>query len=330
MTCYNIYDWISIEAHGTNQLQKFFGYFQRDSVKEPDIIINVGHVDIDIGKKYYNMDRFLLAEREIIERRRFGTLRLKDLLGKTKLCATKGYVRFRPFTNLIRDLLWYKMINMGKNLLHSACLSSSGEGYLILAWRGMGKTMSTINLMRTHNFQFLSDDLTIIDKDGDVYAFPLPLKLSLPHAKVLGLGKRTQTKLFLGQLIEKIPIIRNRVEIAHYAGIKDIIVNAVVIEKAKLGKIILLRHFPNENEGLYPMDKQYVIKSLILQNRLERAFWNERLFVPYSFSDDEFDPKLIEDEEANIITNALRNVECYELRFKKYPTEQLKKLAQIA
>lgn len=111
---------------------------------------------------------------------------------------------------------------------------------------------------------------------------------------------------------------KNRVEIAHYASIKDIIANAVVIEKTKLEKIIVLRHFPNENEGLCHMDKQYVIKSLILQNRLERAFWNERLFMPYSFSDDSFDPKLIEDEEVNIIRNALRDVECYELRFKKY------------
>lgn len=140
MTYYSIYDWTNIEVHGTDELQKFFGYFQRDSIKKPDIIIDVNHVDIDVNKKYYNIDRFLLAEKEIIERRRFGAIKLKDLLGKTKLCATKGYVRFRPFTNLIRDLLWYKMIGMGRNLLHSACLSSSGKGYLILAWRGMGKT----------------------------------------------------------------------------------------------------------------------------------------------------------------------------------------------
>ena len=51
-------------------------------------------------------------------------------------------------------------------LLHSACLELDGRGILLSARTDTGKTGTVLRLLRD-TARFLSDDMTIVDADGN-------------------------------------------------------------------------------------------------------------------------------------------------------------------
>jgi hypothetical protein len=111
-------------------------------------------------------------------------------------------------------------------LLHSATVRLGGETIMLSAQTDTGKTGTILRLLQEHPDQaaFLSDDMTIINGDGEARSFPKPLTisshtmravnknvLSLPRRLVLGLQSRIHSKqgrqlaLLLARL--NIPII---------------------------------------------------------------------------------------------------------------------------
>jgi hypothetical protein len=63
-------------------------------------------------------------------------------------------------------------------LLHSACVEIDGTGVMLSALTDTGKTGTVLRLLREHGGRFLSDDMTLIDADGNAYCFPKPLTIS--------------------------------------------------------------------------------------------------------------------------------------------------------
>jgi len=63
-------------------------------------------------------------------------------------------------------------------LLHSATLTLNGAGVMLSALTDTGKTATVLRLLREHNGQFLSDDMTIVDAGGGAICFPKPLTIS--------------------------------------------------------------------------------------------------------------------------------------------------------
>jgi len=283
---YNIYGCVKVATNELDNLQNLLSHFQTDALQHPNLTLKVEEFEVDLDR-YRRMGRFLLGERELVEWRKFGRLKIKNLLSETKMVVTKGYARFMPILNLFRDVVWFKLISMDKTLVHSACVELDGEAFLINAWLGMGKTMSTLRLVM-HGFHFLGDDLVIVDDKGSAYAFPLPLKLSLPHAKVLNLSSWIKAKLLLGKFIEKVPYVRRRIELVHFEKITDLIKDCSISEKGNIKKVFILQK-ASKND-LIPLDKNQVVKVLALQNKWERMFWTDRIFTPYSFTDEKFNP----------------------------------------
>ncbi len=82
------------------------------------------------------------------------------------------------YTNVIEALLRFLSVSRGVILLHSACLELDGTGLLLSARTDTGKTGSVLRLIREYGAQFLSDDMTIIDPQGNATCFPKPLTIS--------------------------------------------------------------------------------------------------------------------------------------------------------
>jgi hypothetical protein len=53
-----------------------------------------------------------------------------------------------------------------------------GEGVMLSAETDTGKTTTILRLIRHHGAEFLSDDMTIIDRDGTAHTYPKPLTIS--------------------------------------------------------------------------------------------------------------------------------------------------------
>lgn len=82
------------------------------------------------------------------------------------------------YTNVLEALLRFVMVSRGRMLLHSACVSLDGVGVMLSALTDTGKTATVLRLLRDHGGLFLSDDMTIIDADGNATCFPKPLTIS--------------------------------------------------------------------------------------------------------------------------------------------------------
>jgi len=322
MRFYNIHNLLKIRVENL-ELSRMLPYFSTNEINgDPDLTIKVG--EFDVRPTHNRLGRFHLAENEIIEKRKFGSLQLKNMLGKTELNATSGYVRLRPFITLIETIIGFKLLAKDHALVHSSCISKDGEGYLICAWHGTGKTMITLKLVNEMGLNFLSDDQTIINESGRAYCFPKHVKLSSPHAEEFGLGEKVKLKLLFGELVTHIPVIRRRLEITHITPITKVIKNSKIEKQCKICKIIMLQQA--RSEGITEIDTAEVVRRLTLLDEWERIFWVDRLLIPYAFGDRKFEIQRLEEKERDILQSALKNVPCYEVRFRKYAYNHVKKL----
>jgi hypothetical protein len=82
------------------------------------------------------------------------------------------------YTNIVEALLRFVMVSRDRMLLHSACVELDGVGVMLSALTDTGKTATVLRLLREHGGRFLSDDMTIVDRDGTATCFPKPLTIS--------------------------------------------------------------------------------------------------------------------------------------------------------
>lgn len=78
-------------------------------------------------------------------------------------------------------LLEYCLLKNNATFIHSAGVAKNGQAYVFPSWGGVGKTASVAKLIREENYKLLGDDLVILDKDGNVYAFPKKFVLYAYH-----------------------------------------------------------------------------------------------------------------------------------------------------
>ena len=72
----------------------------------------------------------------------------------------------------------------GKTFIHGAGVAVNGEGILISAFGGIGKTCFIANAIKKSGVKLLGDDLIMVDKDGYCYSYPRPFCLYEYHKKL--------------------------------------------------------------------------------------------------------------------------------------------------
>jgi putative flippase GtrA len=82
------------------------------------------------------------------------------------------------YCNIVEALLRFAAVTKDKILLHSACLEVGGTGVMLSARTDTGKTGTILRLLREQGATFLSDDMTIVDRQGMARTFPKPLTIS--------------------------------------------------------------------------------------------------------------------------------------------------------
>jgi hypothetical protein len=95
------------------------------------------------------------------------------------------------YTNVVEALLRFIAVSRGVILLHSACLELNGSGFLLSARTDTGKTGTVLRMLREHGALFLSDDMTILDAQGNAKCFPKPLTISHHTLRAVQAGDLT-------------------------------------------------------------------------------------------------------------------------------------------
>jgi dolichol-phosphate mannosyltransferase len=98
------------------------------------------------------------------------------------------------YTNIIEPLLRFAMVSRGRMLLHSACVEIDGTGVMLSALTDTGKTGTVLRLLREHGGRFLSDDMTVIDAEGNAHCFPKPLTISAHTLRAVSANDLTRSE----------------------------------------------------------------------------------------------------------------------------------------
>ena len=88
------------------------------------------------------------------------------------------YSRHVLYTNVIEPVLRWALVRKGYALVHAACVAVEGRAVLVTAQTDTGKTSTILRTVDNYACSFLSDDMTIVSKDGQVMSFPKPLTIS--------------------------------------------------------------------------------------------------------------------------------------------------------
>ncbi|HMB21788.1 MAG TPA: hypothetical protein VKP08_03095, partial [Anaerolineales bacterium] len=95
--------------------------------------------------------------------------------------AVSPIITFSPhvlYTNVVEPLLRWSFVKKGYALVHAACVAVDGRAVLITARTDTGKTSTILRTVDNYTCSFLSDDMTIVGRDGTVLSFPKPLTIS--------------------------------------------------------------------------------------------------------------------------------------------------------
>ena len=82
------------------------------------------------------------------------------------------------YTNVVEPILRWSFVRKGYALVHAACVSFDGQAVLVTARTDTGKTSTILRTVDNYACSFLSDDMTIVGRDGTVLSYPKPLTIT--------------------------------------------------------------------------------------------------------------------------------------------------------
>jgi len=236
-------------------------------------------------------------------------LLLTDLENTTKISFTKDFKRFGDLTNLFNTILLFKFIQKEHTLVHSGCISTSDNCYLISGMRDTGKTSTVLSLVDGTDIKFMSDDLTVISQNGQAFSYPTPVGISpytltgtsisyTPPAWKQWVAKH-QLLLFGFESVFKLELSK-RMDVP----------SSLIDTSGTISDVFLLRS-ANKNEISSIPSSVAVQKLLMTTTELIDPFriYSLNFYAYYT----DFDSAMLFEKEKGIIENALSNATCYDV-----------------
>ena len=236
-------------------------------------------------------------------------LLLTDLENTTKISFTKDFQRFGDLTNLFNTILLFKFIQKGHTLVHSGCISTSDNCYLISGMRDTGKTSTVLSLVDGNNTKFMSDDLTIISQNGQAFSYPTSVGIS-PYT--LTGTSISYTPPTWKQWVAKHQLLLFGLEsVFNFELSKRIDVPSSIIDQSGTISDVFLLRSANKNEISSVSSSVAVQKLLMTTTELIDPFriYSLNFYAYYTG----FDPAMLFEKEKEIIEAALSNATCYDV-----------------
>lgn len=203
---------------------------------------------------------------------------------------------------LLRVLLHLVLIQKGHTMTHAACLQAkeSGKGLMIAAPSFSGKTSTTITLARSGFFNYLSDDITIVDGQGKALAYPTPVNASrdLIRRNGLALDWRSSLRLSVKAALSRIapePLVYPRTMIP----VTD---RLPVARSTTIDSFCLL--VPG-SASVEETSEEEMLKNLLLLNRGEFFFFEHPFTVEYAYMNQAFPMQRFEMRHEEILRDAV-------------------------
>ena len=157
----------------------------------------------------------------------------------------RTYLPINLHTFLLEPLMYYIGLFKDVTLLHAASADRNGQGLIVAAQSGCGKTSTVFRLVRG-GCGFLGDDLVWVSGNGDLIRYPRLIHLFsyvLQYSSFLTLswGLRAYLKIkdFLRRIMEL--IVGEQFNIATRVDIKDLIASVEIVNRTVLAGFFFMR-----------------------------------------------------------------------------------------
>jgi len=278
---------------------------------EPDIIFTMEKLDVtkrhekgDVGiapTLYYNKQ-----DMRVISEINIPLLKIKYALSNflgtpTKLSFNKNYKTISntllklpistlyPLNAYLQMIIHLKLILLGHTFLPGASFIPDGKtrAFILASLGGMGKTTALVDFLKKYHGKFISDDMIIINSNGDVLSYPKPMRIR----------KRT-----LGPFSSE-----------KYVSVEKVINSENIAQSSKVHALCILEY--GEEGGIFPVDKIEMSKKILAISRKLLPYYMERTITSYSYMDPDFDLTNIMKRENEIVRNFLGRSKNYIIRY---------------
>ena len=204
------------------------------------------------------------------------------------------------FTIPVNLIVQLAILKKGMTLVHSAAFSFNGNNILLPALGGIGKTTIVSHAMKQDGNLF-GDDMCIIDRNANMFAYPIDFSVYDYHYSLLGIKKSFKRKIFgiLGsflKLFDRVPLVSwftSRIRGRFFPAFENISPIEIygkekVAKNAIMNRLFyIIRHKDSENEV-----KESQLSSKTIADRLTTILlseWKDSitfLKIYSTFSDD--------------------------------------------
>jgi len=324
---YSLHDILKIKTNTETPIPDYFKKEEIEEDFEPDIEISQQDLKFDRPEErkkrsgaffYWTENKALFIDYELPFLN--AKLVIDDLEGKTKIKFTKAFDKFGKISQLIEAILSIKLVQKGYAIVHSGCLNyNQGDAILFTALRDTGKTSTILSLLDGKDFRFMSDDLTIMSKSGEVYSYPRKVNIS-PYTlsgSVISPNNNLTTRIKRRLANSRFEILFG--DILHIAmGDRKEVPRDLIEDKGLIKKIFVIGGGKDE---IRKIDNEEAARKILI-NTLE--LFNPFRVYSLNFYYHIFDFNIFDifDKQRKIVEDAVKDVECFEItsnRVEKYP-----------
>ena len=295
---YSIHDIIKIKSNFL--WKKLPNYFLVDKIDKPDITMTIKNINTNserltpLGLRIQKGNDFIIHSPRILGNPKLKIKNLHDETKTTEIELTKNYKKIfdlygstvgsNVLSDILSSILQIELIQRGYAIIHSACVSKDGSSILISAWSDTGKTTTSMSMIND-SFNFMSDDLTIINEDGISYCFPQEIRKNIFNP------------------FEKIPFL-NRVRLSKEIDISDKIVDRSIIDKL----FFLEKKDTNE---VVEINRRETLRKLFISTASTLDFSSNEVIMACSYLDSRINIDNLYEKNRRIVDRMLEAVDCF-------------------
>jgi hypothetical protein len=281
---FNIHDLLYFRTSGENRryldyFSKEYSFFKTDEAVNPDIEVVITDPVNPEGDYNHVDNKYFIKEGHLHCRDRYKVVRwnlsIDDLEGRTVVKFSGGFhgeYILKDF--IIEPLIGFKLATRGCSILHASAMAVNDSGFVFAGGPGTGKTAALLSL-NTSNNVFLSDELTLLSNDGEIYSLPTPVRIC--HHNLKGMTSASHKLTPQQKLEAKVKHCIYRLSLSYVKLLLSVRPEKLfnrIGGTCPLSCLVLLTRTQGENIEVREItDKKELVERLFLINKQQFPYW---------------------------------------------------------
>lgn len=214
----------------------------------------------------------------------------------------------KSLNDLINSITELKLIEKGYTHIHASCLSKNGKALVFAAYPNVGKTLSTLQLLK-QGYKYMSDDTILVDRNGNAYLTGFPSAIGyndfLKFINPEDIGKSKYYKILIRTKIMDSNKLVNRLVKPPLISLGNIFKTT---EKSKVTTLCTLEIAP---EKIVKPNRDEMVEKVTNINNYSLSRLNNPFIWVYSYYNKNFSVQKYEELEKENLRIFLNNFDNY-------------------